>query len=352
LLAVEPQTGQIKAMVGGYDFRRSEWNNATQAMRQAGSAIKPILYTAALESGFSPSSIIIDGPTDFIDEWTGEPWTPPNYDGKYKGAVTLRKALEESRNIPTAKLLQYISPQKGVEYCRKFGITSPVYPYISLALGSFELRLIELVSAFSVFPNKGVRVEPNFIIRIEDKDGNILEENKTRAEKVISPQVAYIMTSLLQGVIQRGTGIAARYIHWPLGGKTGTTNDFTNAWFLGFSPSLCAGVWVGHFGNIPIGERKSGAVVALPIWADFFDKVVQDKMKEIADTEEEGSAVEDFEIPPNLSFVEIDYKTGLLAGPFCLFPFKEAYLPGTEPTRFCTPEDHLMVLDYYEQTKK
>jgi penicillin-binding protein 1A len=352
LLAVEPQTGQIKAMVGGYDFRRSEWNNATQAMRQAGSAIKPILYTAAIESGFSPASIIIDGPCDFIDEWTGEPWTPPNYDAKYKGAVTLRKALEESRNIPTAKLLQYISPQKGVEYCRKFGITSPVYPYISLALGSFELRLIELVSAFSVFPNKGIRVEPFFIDRIEDKEGNVLEENKTKAEKVISPQVAYIMTSLLQGVIQRGSGIAAKYIQWPLAGKTGTTNDFTNAWFLGFSPSLCAGVWVGHFGNIPIGERKSGAVAALPIWADFFNKVVQDKKKEIEEAGEEASTVEEFEIPPNLSFVEIDYKTGLLAGPFCLFPIKEVFLPGTEPTRFCTPEDHLMILDYYDQMKK
>ncbi len=351
-LAVEPQTGQIKAMVGGYDFRRSEWNNATQAMRQAGSAIKPILYTAAIESGFSPASIIIDGPTDFIDEWTGEPWIPPNYDGKYKGAVTLRKALEESRNIPTAKLLQYISPQKGAEYCRKFGITSPVYPYISLALGSFELRLIELVSAFSTFPNKGIRVKPYFITRIEDKEGNILEENKTEAEKVISPQVAYIMTSLLQGVIQRGTGRAASYIQWPLAGKTGTTNDFTNAWFLGFSPSLCAGVWVGHFGNVPMGERQSGAVVAMPIWIDFFDKVVQDKMKEIEEAGEEASTVEEFEIPPNLSFVEIDYKTGLLAGPFCLFPIKEAFLPGTEPTRFCTPEDHLMILDYYEQMKK
>jgi len=352
LLAVEPQTGQIKAMVGGYDFRRSEWNNATQAMRQAGSAIKPILYTAAIESGFSPSYIIIDGPTDFIDEWSGEPWTPPNYDGKYKGAVTLRKALEESRNIPTAKLLQYVSPQKGAEYCRKFGITSPVYPYISLALGSFELRLIELVSAFSIFPNKGVRVNPYFITRIEDKEGNILEESKTEKEEVISPQVAYIMTSLLQGVIQRGTGWKASYIQWPLAGKTGTTNDFTNAWFLGFSPSLCAGVWVGHFGNVPIGERQSGAVAAMPVWIDFFDKVVQEKKKKIEEAGEEASLIEEFEIPSNLSFVEIDYKTGLLAGPFCLFTIKEAFLPGTEPTRFCTPEDHMMILDYYGLAKK
>jgi len=352
LLAIEPQTGQIKVMVGGYNFKRSEWNNATQALRQAGSAIKPILYTAALESGFSPAYIIIDEPTDFIDEWSGEAWTPPNYDGIYKGAVTLRKALEESRNVATAKLVQYITPQKGVEYCRKFGITSPVYPYISLALGSFELRLIELVSAFSVFPNKGVRVRPYFITRIEDRQGNVLEESKIESEEVVSPQVAYIMTSLLQGVIQRGTGKAARYIQWPLAGKTGTTNDFTNAWFLGFSPSLCAGVWVGHYGNVPIGERQSGAVAALPIWAKFFEKVVEDKKKEIKELGEESFIAEEFEIPPNLSFVEIDSKTGLLAGPFCLFTIREVFLPGTEPTRFCMPEDHMMILDYYALAKK
>lgn len=349
-LAIEPQSGQVKAMVGGYDFKRSEWNNATQALRQAGSAIKPILYTAALESGFSPSHIIIDEPTDFIDKWTNEPWTPPNYDGKYKGAVTLRKGLEESRNIVTAKILEFISPQKGVNYCRKFGITSPVYPYLSLSLGSFEVRMIELVSAFSAFPNKGVRIKPYFINRIEDKEGNVLEENKSEAEEVISPQVAYMMTSLLQGVIKRGTGIAASLLDWPLGGKTGTTNDFTDAWFIGFSPSLCAGVWVGHHTQVTIGERVSGAVAALPVWIEFFQKVIGDKKKRLKEGDE--FVIEEFEIPPNLSFVEVDSKTGLLAGPFCVFVMTEVFLPGTEPTRFCTPEDHLRILDYYGFKKK
>lgn len=349
-LAIEPQSGQVKAMVGGYDFKRSEWNNVTQALRQAGSAIKPILYTAALESGFSPSHIIIDEPTDFIDKWTNEPWTPPNYDGKYKGAVTLRKGLEESRNIVTAKILDFISPQKGVDYCRKFGITSPVYPYLSLSLGSFEVRMIELVSAFSVFPNRGVRIKPYFINRIEDKEGNILEENKSEAEEVISPQIAYMMTSLLHGVIKRGTGIAASFLDWPLGGKTGTTNDFTDAWFIGFSPSLCAGVWVGHHTQVTIGERVSGAVAALPIWIEFFQKVIDDKKERLKAGDE--FVLEEFEIPPNLSFVEVDSKTGLLAGPFCVYVMTEAFLPGSEPTRFCTPEDHLRILDYYGFKKK
>jgi len=198
-MAVDPATGQVKALVGGYSFKRSQFNRATQALRQTGSAIKPILYTAALEKGFTPASIIVDEPTEFIDKWTGQPWSPKNYDGEYHGAVTLRTGLEESRNVVTAKLLDYISPQTGVEYCRKFGITSTVYPYLSLSLGAFEITLQELVSAFSVFPNKGVRARPYLVTKIEDKDGNVLEENLPSTEEVISPQMAYMMTYLLQG---------------------------------------------------------------------------------------------------------------------------------------------------------
>lgn len=371
LMAVDPATGQVKAMVGGYSFKRSQFNRATQALRQTGSAIKPILYTAALEKGFTAASIIVDEPTEFIDKWTGQPWTPKNYDGEYHGAVTLRTGLEESRNVVTAKLLDYISPQTGVEYCRKFGITSTVYPYLSLSLGAFEITLQELVSAFSVFPNKGVRARPYFVTRIEDKDGNVLEENLPSTEEVISPQIAYIMTYLLEGVIQRGTGKAAAVLNWPLAGKTGTTNNFTDAWFIGFSPSLCAGVWVGYDSKVTMGEKQSGAVVALPIWVDFFGRVIEDKKKQYQEnlvsqpasdrgsqTAEQGSeqgqeilptAIEDFEVPPNLVFVTIDRKTGLLASPICKYPFREAFLPGTEPTRYCTPQDHLRVLDYYSE---
>jgi penicillin-binding protein 1A len=351
-LAIEPHTGQIKAMVGGKSFKKSKWNNATQALRQSGSSIKPILYTAALESGFTPASIIIDEPTEFIDKWRGEPWTPGNYDQRYKGAVTVRRGLEESRNIVTAKLLEFISPQKGVDYCRKFGISSPIYPYLSLALGAFEVRLIELVSAFTVFPNKGIRIRPYFITRIDDKDDNILEEHKIETEEVISPQIAYMMTYLLQGVIyNRGSGQAASFLKGPLGGKTGTTDEYTDAWFVGFSPSLCAGVWVGHDIKIPIGERQSGAVAALPVWINFFNKVIKEKQRIAEENGEEFVIDEEFEVPPNLSFVEIDPKTGLLASPVCLFTMKEVFLPGTEPDRFCTHEDHMMILDYYSQRR-
>jgi len=351
-LAIEPQTGEIKAMVGGYSFKRSEWNNATQALRQCGSVIKPVIYTAALENGFTPASGIVDEPTDFIDKWSGELWSPPNYDEKYKGRVTLRTGLEESRNIVTARLLEYISPQTGVDYCRKFGLTSHIYPYLSLALGAFEVKMIELVSAFSTFPNKGIRIKPYFIKMIEDKEGNVLEESKIESEEVISPQIAYMMTNLLQGVVQRGTAHKASSLEKPLAGKTGTTDDFSDAWFIGFSPSLCAGVWLGHKeGRISIGERQSGAVAALPIWIDFFKDIIEEENSK-DNKEDTESQEEEFEIPPNLSFVEIDRKTGLLATPLCLYTMREVFLPGTEPNRFCSYEDHMMRLDYYEALKK
>jgi penicillin-binding protein 1A len=347
-IVLDPLTGQVRAMVGGYAFRRSQFNRATQALRQTGSAIKPFLYTAAVENGFTPATIIQDEPVTFTDKWTGEPWTPRNYDRIYKGSVTLRKGLEESRNIVTARILDYISPQVGVDYCRRFGLTSAIYPYLSLALGSFEVTLIELVSGFSAFPNKGVRVKPSFITRIEDKDGNVLEENKVESEEVIPPQTAYMMTYMLQGVVREGTATAAATLGWPLAGKTGTTDDYTDAWYVGFSPTLCAGVWVGYDTKITLGERQSGAVAALPIWIDFFGKIVRARTEE-AKAKGVELVPEDFEVPPNLSFVDIDRKTGLLATPICRFPLREVFFPGTEPSRFCTNQDHLRILDYYSQ---
>ena len=355
-LAIEPQTGQIKAMVGGYSFQRLKWNQATQAARQTGSVIKPMIYTAALENTFTPASIIVDEPTKFEDRWAEKPYEPGNYDQKYKGAVTLRTGLEESRNIITTKILEYISPQTGVDYVRKFGITAQIYPYLSLALGSFEIKLIEMVSAFTTFPNKGVRVPPYFITRIEDRDNNILEETMTKREEVISPQTAYMMVRLMQGVILRGTStLAAPLLEWKeLAGKTGTTDEHSDAWFIGYSPSLCAGVWVGHEKEVrTIGERQSGAVVALPIWRDFFQQIID---KEVKDAEENGEEYqrEVFDDPPpNLNFVYIDRKTGLLPSNICLpqYIIEEVFLPGTEPTRHCTYEDHMMTYDYYSILK-
>jgi penicillin-binding protein 1A len=350
-LAIDPRSGQIKAMVGGYSFQRSEWNRATQAQRQAGSAIKPILYTAALENGFTATTIIRDEPVEFPDKWLGESWSPKNYDRKYKGAVTVRMGLEESRNIITARLLDYISPQTGVDYCRKFGLTSTIYPYLSLALGSFEVSLLEFVSAYTAFPNKGVRIRPYFITRIEDREGNVLEEARVESEEVISPQTAYLVTSLMEGVILRGTAAPfAGNLGIPLAGKTGTTNDFSDAWFIGFSPSLCAGVWVGNESRVSLGDKQSGAVAALPAWVAFMKRLIDDELAK-ADEESRDPFFEDFEVPPNITFMEVDRKTGLLATPNCLWPIRESFLAGTEPNRYCSNQDHMLILDYYSTEK-
>jgi len=352
-VAIDPQTGQVKALVGGYSFRDSQFNRAVQAPRQTGSAIKPLLYTAALEHGFTPASVIVDEPVTFIDRWSGEPWSPKNYDRKYKGAVTLRTGLEQSRNVVTATLLDNISPQVGVEYCRRFGITSPLYPYLSLSLGTFEITLLEMVSAFSTFPGKGVRFQPYFITRIEDKDGNVLEEARVESNEVISPQTAYMMTHLMRGIVESegGTAAAASVLGWPLAGKTGTTDKYSDAWFIGFSPTLCAGVWVGHDKQALLGEKQSGAAAALPIWQSFFTRVIDDVRKKAEADGVVDFEPADFEVPPNLVFVEIDKKTGLRKMDFCLYPFLEVFFPGTEPSRFCTLADHMRVMDYYPTDK-
>ncbi|MGB7297274.1 MAG: PBP1A family penicillin-binding protein [Candidatus Aminicenantales bacterium] len=349
-LAVDPRSGQIKALVGGYSFQRSEWNRATQAQRQAGSAIKPILYAAALDNRFTPATIIVDEPVEFPDKWLGENWAPRNYDRKYKGAVTVRIGLEESRNVVTAKILDYISPQTGVDYCRRFGLTSTIYPYLSLSLGTFEVSLLELVSAYTAFPNKGVRIRPYFITRIEDREGTLLEEGRVEAEDVISPQTAYLVTSMMEGVILRGTAAAASDLGIPLAGKTGTTSDYSDAWFIGFSPSLCAGVWIGNDTRVTLGAKQSGAVAALPAWEGFFKRLIDDETKR-AKGEGREPFFEDFEVPVNINFVEIDRKTGLLATPICLWPIREAFLAGTEPPRYCSHQDHLLILDYYGTEK-
>jgi penicillin-binding protein 1A len=265
-LAVVPQTGEIKAMIGGFSFGRTQLNRALQTARQAGSSIKPMIYTAALENGFTPASRLKDEPTDFEDKWSHAVWSPKNYDREFKGTVTARMALEDSRNVPTANMLQQITPQTGVDTIKRFGISTTLYPYLSLALGTFDMKLIELVSAYTVFPNKGLRLKPYFISRVEDREGNILEETKIESEDVISPQTAYLMTYMMEGVVQRGTAQAAAPLtaDKPLAGKTGTTDNFTDAWFIGFSPSLCAGVWVGYDDNRKLGRDETGAVAALP----------------------------------------------------------------------------------------
>jgi penicillin-binding protein 1A len=267
LLAIDNATGNIKAMVGGRDFEESKFNRATQALRQVGSSFKPYVYTAAIDQGARPDDTIVDAPVTF--ETASGPYTPHNYDEKFEGTITLRRALAQSRNIPALKLADKVGIKTVIEYARRFGVTSNLPPYLPVALGAAEVTLFEQTSAFSVFPNDGVRVAPRYITKVEDYEGRVLEEDYPEVKDVISAQTARIMTSMLREVVLHGTAVAANKMPYPIAGKTGTTNDFTDAWFIGFSPSMTTGVWIGYDEKKSLGAKESGARAALPIWMDF-----------------------------------------------------------------------------------
>ena len=286
LLALDNSTGDVKAMVGGRSFDQSKFNRATQALRQVGSSFKPYIYTAAIDRGMTPEDTVLDAPVSFPGGPSG-PYIPHNYDGKFEGVITFRRALAHSRNIPALKVTERVGGIKTViEYARKFGITSPLPAYLPVALGAADITLWEQTAAFTTFPNDGVRVAPRMIRKVEDYDGRVLEENYPEVKDVVSARTARIMVDMLREVVLHGTGAAAAKLNHPLGGKTGTTNDFTDAWFVGFSPSLTCGVWVGFDEKKTLGNKETGAVAALPIWMDFMRVALQ------------GREAEDFSAPP------------------------------------------------------
>ncbi len=267
LLAVDNQSGEIRAMVGGRDFEDSKFNRATQALRQTGSSFKPYVYTAAIDQGASPEDTIVDAPVTFTT--VSGPYTPHNYDNRFEGRITLRRALAQSRNIPALKLAEKVGMHTVIEYARRFGITSPIQPYLPVALGAAEVTLLEHTAAFSAFPNGGVRVAPHTIRKVADYDGRVLEESLPEIRDVVSAHTARVMTSMLREVVQHGTAVQALKLNHPLAGKTGTTNDFTDAWFMGFSPSITCGVWIGFDEKKTLGDKETGSLAALPIWIDF-----------------------------------------------------------------------------------
>jgi penicillin-binding protein 1A len=266
-ICLDNATGEIKAMVGGRDFSESKFNRATQALRQVGSSFKPYVYTAAIDQGAKPDDTILDAPVTF--QTASGPYTPHNYDEKFEGTITLRRALAQSRNIPALKLADGLGIKTVIEYARRFGVTSNIPAYLPIALGSAEITLIEQTAAYSVFPDDGVRITPRYITKVTDYEGRVLEEDFPDVKDVVSARTARIMTSMLEGVVQHGTAIAAASMKYPLGGKTGTTNDFTDAWFVGFSPSTTAGVWIGYDEKKSLGAKETGSRAALPIWMDF-----------------------------------------------------------------------------------
>ena len=268
LVAIENNTGDVRAMVGGRDFEISKFNRATQALRQVGSSFKPYVYTAAIDGGATPDDVIVDAPTTFMT--ASGPYTPHNYDGKFEGTITLRRALAQSRNIPALKLAHQITIHRVIEYAHRFGITSNIPPYLPVALGSAEITVLEHTAAFTTFPNDGVRVTPRYIRKVVDYDGRVLEENYPEVRDVVSAKTARIMVNMLREVVLHGTGYQASKLNHPLAGKTGTTNDFSDAWFVGFSPSVTCGVWVGFDEKSrSLGKKETGAMAALPIWMDF-----------------------------------------------------------------------------------
>ena len=260
-------------MVGGWSFNRSKFNRAMQAYRQLGSTFKPIVYTAAIDRGLTPATLIVDQPVSY-PAGSGGLYEPQNYDHKFEGPVTLRRALEQSRNIPAIKMMEEVGPPTVVSYAKRFGFSREFPPYLPIALGAGEGTLLEVTSAYTVFPNRGVRARPYFIQSVTDRQGNLLEEGRIDPVNVIRADTAFMMTSLLQGVVRRGTAEAASSIEWPLAGKTGTVDENTDAWFIGFDPDITVGVWTGLDAKKSIGANETGAVAALPIWMDFMKAYV------------------------------------------------------------------------------
>jgi penicillin-binding protein 1A len=329
LVAMDPKDGQILAMIGGRDFEKSKWNRAVQAKRQPGSTFKPIVYTAAIDNGYSPCFELLNQPVVlYLPD--GDRWAPHNYDYSQGGPTMLRDALKLSLNLVTARLVQEIVPPRTVaDYGYKLGLTTPIPPYDAIALGSADVILIELTSAFGVFANQGVLTKPLYILRVEDKYGNIVDEYKPQIREVLRKESAYIMADMLKSVLNNGTGVPARttyHFYRPAGGKTGTTNDFTDAWFVGFTPQIVSGVWVGFDDpQITLGEGQAGAVVALPIWAPF--------MKTAHDTLQ--LPVQDFEMPEGVVRMEICKETKKIPSEYCPEIISELFETRFAPTEKC-----------------
>ncbi len=317
LLAIDNRTGQVRAMVGGFSFARSKFNRATQARRQMGSAFKPIVFTAAVDRGFTPVSVFIDEPVSYDVGPNQPPYEPRNYDRQYEGPVTLRRALEQSRNIPAVKAMHELGVRQVMTYAERFGFPADMPAYLSSALGAAEATLLDVTSAYSAFPNQGMRMLPYSIVTVSDREGNLLQENRPAAREAVRADTAFVMTNLLRGVVQRGTGAAAASLNWPLAGKTGTVDDYTDAWFVGFDPNITVGVWVGYDEKKPIGNGETGTTAALPIWTEF--------MRGYIEARGDRTDVPEFEAPGNIVFVTLE--SGI----------REAFINGTQPSEEVLP---------------
>ncbi len=320
IMCIEAETGLIKVMVGGRDFKESQFNRAIQSRRQPGSAFKPIIYTAAIEKGYTPATVIIDSPIVFKAVKQDFTWKPKNYGKKFYGPTLFREAFAKSKNVVTIKILRDIGIDYAINVARKFGITSKLSRDLSIALGSSGLSLLEVVQAYSVFANQGYLVQPLFISKIVDRNGKVLEEKTQTRKKVIEKNTAYLMTSLFESVVKQGTGWRIRALKRPVAGKTGTTNNLFDAWFVGFTPRYVTGVWVGFDSEKSLGKGETGSRAASPIWLGFMKKILEDKPVRV------------FPVPEGIVFSKIDAKTGLLPIPESKKTIFECFIEGTVPT--------------------
>ncbi|TKB81870.1 MAG: penicillin-binding protein, partial [Nitrospira sp.] len=334
LVALDPRTGAIKAMVGGYDFARSEYNRAVLAHRQSGSAFKPIIYATAIHKGLSPATLLLDAPVVYEQAEKDKPWKPENYEKKFYGPISMREALIHSRNLATVRLLEQVGIPSVIEFAQSLGINSPLNHDLSLALGSSSVTLMELTSAFGIFANQGAHADPFAIAQVQDNGGQMLEESAPEASPVVTKEVAFLLTNMLEDVIQRGTGVRAKGLGRPIAGKTGTTNDYSDAWFIGYTPNLVVGVWLGFDDTRSLGESESGSHAALPIWIDF----VREAFKTLP--------VMQFEIPDDIEYVRVDSTTGLLASETEERGTVELFAKGTGPKEAApAPVD---MMDFYK----
>jgi penicillin-binding protein 1A len=340
LVAMDPHTGRVLALVGGFDFKLSQFNRATQANRQPGSSFKPFIYAAALDSGFTPSSLVLDAPF-VLDQGPGLPlWKPGNYTDQFYGPSTLRVGIEKSRNLMTVRLAQAIGMEKVVDYAKRFGVIDNMPPVLSMALGAGETTLLKMTTAYAEFVNGGKKITPTLIDRIQNRSGATIYRHDTRPcqdclgvawqnqsepalpdprPQVIDAVTAYQITSMLEGVVQRGTGIRIRELGKPLAGKTGTTNDSMDTWFMGFSPDLAVGVFIGYDTPKDMGKRETGSSVAVPVFKAFMAEALQ------------GKPNIQFRVPPGVRLVRVQAETGELARPGDRNVILEAFRPGTEP---------------------
>ncbi len=332
--AIDPQTGYVKIMIGGRNFNHSKFNRITQARRQPGSAFKPLLYTAALQNGYTPATVIKDEPVVFVESDTLF-WAPRNYSRDFRGYITLREALNHSINTVAVKTGIDIGPATIVEYADRFGLTTPIRSYYSSAIGSFEVLPIELITAYTTFANAGERVSPIFIRRIEDSQGSLLESAEIERVRVIDERTAYVMANLLSTVVDHGTarGIRYRGYRWFAAGKTGTTDEYRDAWFIGFNSRLVLGVWGGFDNNTPLGSNQSGAAVALPPWPFIMRKVIEKE----SPVDRSGNPVvdaADLELrkPNGLVNMVVSTSTGLLPKSMVEETREEIFIAGSEPT--------------------